>query len=88
MIQNRRRACPWQDEAKRLTQHSDSSLALSSVALGDGWPNLPPKCQPNTSLRSREIKDSAVFSEEQPDVSGVARMFAVSYGKTWYKRSI
>jgi hypothetical protein len=58
------------------TQHSESSIArLSSVVLGDGWPNLPRKCQPNTSLRSGEIKDSAVFSEEQRDVSGfVARM--------------
>jgi len=30
----RRRACPWQDEAKRPTHHSDSSLALSSFAVG------------------------------------------------------
>jgi len=47
------------------------------VALGDGWPNLPRKCQPKTSLRSGEIKDFAVFSVRQPDISGFVPRMAI-----------
>ena len=47
------------------------------VALGDGWPNLPRKCQPKTSLLSGEIKDFAVFSVRQPDISGFVPRMAI-----------
>ena len=50
---------------------------LAVVTLGDGWPNLPRKCQPNSSLRSREIKDFAVFSGRQPDISGFVSWMAI-----------
>jgi hypothetical protein len=47
---------------------------LAVIALCHGWPNLPRKCQLNTSLRSAEIKDFAVFSERQPGSGFVPRM--------------
>ena len=63
--------------AGHYTPFPPSFVSVGGVALGDGWPNLPRKCQPKTSLPSEEIKDFAVFSVRQPDISGFVPRMAI-----------
>ena len=67
----------WRNCGDGLVDDRARRSIRTNATLGDGWPNLPRKCQPNTSLRSGEIKHFAVFSERQPDISGFVPRMAI-----------